>query len=398
MKTPDAIKWVKTAVMAKAGRNILTILGFAIGVSSVTILGAMGDSLRQFVMQEFTQFGSNIIAINPGKTETFGISGILNTNRGLSLEDTVSLRALPEITSTVPVVAGTAEIRYKGKTRATEIYGVSSEGAGVWKLQIMQGHFLPNDDILRSRANVVLGSKLKNALFDDERAIGEYMHIGGSRFMVAGVLAPKGRFMGMDLDEVAYIPAGQALRLFNREFLMEVDIQYHDNFSSEQVAERIKQHMVRRHGAEDFTITTQDQMLESLDSILNVVRIAGLGIGAISLLVGSIGIYTMLTITQSERRNEIGLLRALGMNQVLIIKLFLGEALLLALLGGIVGLILLLLLQIIAFFVMPQLPMLFSIYSISLALVISSVVGLLAGVRPAYLASQLPPFVALRAE
>lgn len=398
MITADAVKWVRVAVLAKAGRNILTILGFAIGVSSVTVLGAMGDSLREFVMQEFTQFGSNIIAINPGKTETFGLSGILNTNRGLSLEDAVSMYTIPEIKATVPVVAGTAELRYKGKTRATEVYGVSSEGADVWKLQIMQGKYLPNDDILRSRADVVLGSKLKVALFGEERAIGETMHIGGTRFRVAGVLASKGRFMGMDLDEVAYIPAGQALRLFNREFLMEIDIQYHDNVNGEQAANLIKKHLIRRHGAEDFTITTQDQMLDSLDSILNVVRIAGIGIGAISLLVGSIGIYTMLTITQSERRSEIGLLRALGMNQQLIIKLFLGEALLLALLGGVVGLILLFLLQLIAWIVMPQMPMLFSVTSITMAMVISSVVGLLAGVRPAYLASQLPPFVALRAE
>lgn len=398
MTGPDAIKWVRVAVLAKAGRNILTILGFAIGVSSVTVLGAMGDSLREFVMQEFTQFGSNIIAINPGKTETFGLSGILNTNRGLSLEDAVSMRMLPEVKSTVPVVAGTAELRFKGKTRATEVYGVSSEGADVWKLQIMQGQYLPNDDILRSRADVVLGSKLRTALFGDERAIGETMHIGGTRFRVVGVLAPKGRFMGMDLDEVAYIPAGQALRLFNREFLMEIDIQYHDNIDSERAATLIKKHLIRRHGAEDFTITTQDQMLDSLDSILNVVRIAGLGIGAISLLVGSIGIYTMLTITQSERRSEIGLLRALGMNQKLIIKLFLGEALLLALLGGVVGLVLLFLLQVIAWVVMPQMPMLFSVTSITMAMVISSIVGLLAGVRPAYLASKLPPFVALRAE
>ncbi|MCY7294959.1 ABC transporter permease [Alteromonas sp. a30] len=398
MRFNDAVKWVKTAVMAKSGRNLLTILGFAIGVSSVTVLGAMGDSLRQFVMQEFTQFGTNVVSITPGKTETFGLNGVLNSNRGLTLADAVSFNQTRDVVGIVPIVAGTAEFRYQGKTRATEVYGVSDAADDVWQLSIRQGEFLPNDKVMNSRADVVLGSKLKAALFGDGRAVGELIRIGGSRFRVVGVLAEKGRFMNLDLDEAAYIPAGQALRLFNRDFLMEINLQYRDSISSSRFAEVVKRHLIRRHGSEDFTIITQDQMLESLDAILNVVRIAGMGIGAISLLVGSIGIYTMLTITQSERRSEIGLLRALGMSQSLIIKLFLGEALLLALLGGVVGLVFLLMIQIVAWLLMPQMPMLFNTTSVFMALSISSVIGLLAGIRPAYLASKLPPFLALRAE
>lgn len=398
MKLNDAIHWVKSAVLAKSGRNLLTILGFAIGVSSVTVLGAMGESLRQFVMQEFTQFGTNVVSITPGKTETFGLNGVLNANRGLTLADTASFSHVRDVTGIVPIVAGTAEFRFEGKTRATEVYGVSDAADDVWRLHIHQGAFLPDDDMLKPRAHVVLGSKLKHALFGDGRAIGELIRISGSRFRVVGVLASKGRFMNLDLDEAAYIPAGQALRLFNRDFLMEINLQYHDGVTSQHFANTVKQHLIRRHGVEDFTIITQDQMLESLDAILNVVRIAGMGIGAISLLVGSIGIYTMLTITQSERRSEIGLLRALGMPQNLIIKLFLGEALLLALMGGIVGLLLLLMIQLVAWWLMPQMPMLFSLVSIAMAMGISSVIGLLAGIRPAYLASKLPPFVALRAE
>lgn len=398
MRLNDAVKWISRAVLFQRQRNLLTILGFAIGVSAVTILAAMGDSLKQFVLNEFTQFGSNIIAVTPGKSETMGISGILKTNRGISLYDAQALGNVAYITAVVPVVAGTAVVKYSGLSRATDVLGVGHHAASAWKMNISQGRFLPDDDLLQPRSFVVLGSKLKQALFANHNALGEQVHIGTSRFRVIGVFAPKGQFLGMDLDEIAYIPAAKALELFNRESLMEVDLIYQPNIASETIVERVRRRLINRHGAEDFTIVSQDHMLETLDGILNVVRFAGIAIGAISLLVGSVGIYTILTINLSQRRSEVGLLRALGIQQNLLVLLFLGEAVFMAVLGGLAGLILLAVIQLTLSLFLPQLPMLFTFASVSLGLGVSIAVGLLSGAMPAYQAAQLPPIEALRAE
>jgi putative ABC transport system permease protein len=385
-------------VLFQRRRNLLTILGFAIGVSAVTILAAMGDSLKQFVLNEFTQFGSNIIAITPGRSETMGISGILKTNRGISLYDAQALGQLPRVKAVVPIVAGTAVVKHQGLSRATDVVGVGHHAAEAWKMQLAQGRFLPEDNLLRPREFVVLGSKLKNALFSGQNALGKQIHIGTARYRVIGVFSPKGQFLGMDLDEIAYIPAAKALELFNRESLMEIDLIYQPNVNSEALIEQIKTRLIIRHGAEDFTIVSQDQMLGSLDDILNVVRFAGTAIGSISLLVGSVGIYTILTITLAQRKGEVGLLRALGMQQNLLIKLFLGEAVFIAIFGGLAGLLLLALIQLVLSITLPQLPMLFTLTSVSLGLGVSIFVGLVAGAMPAFQASRLPPIEALRAE
>ncbi len=398
MRIPDAFQWIKTSVLAGRSRNFLTMLGFAVGVSAVTLLAAMGESIKQFVLNEFTQFGSHIVAVSPGTDQTMGVGSILRTNRGISLDDAVSLQNLPDIKGVVPVVAGTAQVRHAGLTRATDVMGVGEAALEAWQLEVSQGRFLPADDILHPRAYAVLGSKLHRALYGETPALGSFVHIAGSRFLVVGVLSPKGQFLGMDLDEMAYIPAARAMSMFNRESLMEVDVMYRPGVTSQAVAARIRAHLIHRHGDEDFTIVTQDQMLETLDSILDVVRLAGIAIGAISLLVGSVGIYSILTITLAQRRSEVGLLRALGMKRNALVTLFLGEAVFLAILGGALGLFVVLLVQTLIWVVMPALPNLFTVTSAATGLIVSILVGLVAGGYPAFKAASLPPVTALRAE
>ncbi len=398
MITLDALHWVRVSVLAQRQRNMLTILGFAIGVCAVTLLGTLGESLKRFVLNEFTQFGSNIIGVMPGKRETLGLSGILRTNRGLSLADAQSLARLPRVEGVVPVVAGTAEVRFGNKTRPTEVVGVSHVAQSAWKMRMAAGQFLPADDMQRPRAFAVLGSRLHQELFNGAGALGQHIRIAGNRFRVVGVFREKGQFMGMDLDEMVYIPAARALSLFNRSALMEVDVIVDPAMDAQVMANRIRMHMIRRHKADDVTIITQDQMLDTLDGILDVVRFAGVAIGSISLLVGSVGIYSILTISLSQRYAEVGLLRALGMSQGLLMRLFLGEALFIALIGGLMGLLLVGLLQLLLYLNLPQLPALFSLQSFAVAIAVSLLVGLIAGARPAYVAARLPPIKALRSE
>jgi putative ABC transport system permease protein len=389
---------VYRAVFAQKRRTLLTVFGFSVGISAVILLNAIGESLRQYILQEFTQFGSHIVAVTPGKSETLGLGGLLNTIRPLSLDDAESLQRLPAAKYVVPVVMGTAQIEWYQRGRYTDIAGVTSPALSAWQLNIDQGNFLPNDDMLSPRSFVVLGSTLKQELFGHQSAVGEKIHIGSNSFRVVGVLKEKGEFMGINLDDMAYIPTAKALKLFNRNSVMEIDIFYHDNIKTPIIYQQVKDLLIARHHSEDFTIVTQDDMLKSLDKILRFVKYAAAGLGVISLLVGSVGIITILTITVTERSQEIGLLRAIGFSSSHIRYFFLGEAVVLALSSGILGYSIAMTLLFIAKLFMPNIPIVFEPIALILALVVSMIIGALAGWQPASKAAKLEPVLALRSE
>ncbi len=398
MRVADYLDWIYRAVNAQKRRTLLTIFGFSVGISAVILLNAIGESLRQYILQEFTQFGSHIVAITPGKTETFGVGGLLNTIRPLTLEDTISLKRLPNAMHVVPVVMGTAQVKWFERGRHTDVAGLTAPALSAWQLTIAQGRFLPTDDMLTPRAFAVLGATLKQELFGNDNAIGEKVHIGSHSFRVIGVLKAKGEFMGVNLDDMVYIPAAKALRIFNRNSVMEIDIFFDDNIATSAFSEQVKAHLIARHNSEDFTMISQDDMLQTLDKILRFVKYAAAGLGLISLLVGAVGIITILTITVTERTQEIGLLRALGFSSAQIRYFFLGEAIVLALISGIIGYIFAMSLLFIAKLFMPNIPIVFDALVLMLALIISMVIGMLAGWRPASKAAKLKPVLALRAE
>lgn len=394
----DYLRWVMRALWIQRMRSALTIVGFAIGIAAMVLLTSLGEGLRLFVIQEFTQFGSHIVAITPGKTETFGMSGILNTTRPLSLEDTEALARIPGVLQVVPVVMGTAQIKAMGRSRYTDVAGVGALADKAWRLEVALGSFLPEEDVYRARSFAVLGSKLKQELFGNANPLGEFVHIGGNRFRVIGVTAPKGQFLGTDLDDMIYIPANKGLQIFNRESLMEVDIFYSPAVPTDRLKENVKRLLMERHGFEDFTIITQDQMMETMDNILRILKFAGGGLGAISLLVGAVGITTILMITVTERTSEVGLLRALGSTRRQVRNLFLGEAVMLGLIGGLAGVLVIALLVVLAQMFVPALPVALKGDIVVVALLVSMFIGLVAGVRPAMNATKLSPIDALRAE
>jgi putative ABC transport system permease protein len=190
----------------------------------------------------------------------------------------------------------------------------------------------------------------------------------------------------------------RGLELFNREGLVEIDVMYHEGTNVEQVVKGIKRILIARHGREDFTITTQQQMLDVLGSILDVLTFAVGAIGGISLLVGGIGIITIMTISVTERTSEIGLIRALGAKQSQVLSLFLGEAVVLSAIGGLAGLVLGIGIGQLLSAAIPALPVHTPWTFVVLAESIAVIIGLAAGVVPARHAARLDPVEALRAE
>ena len=395
----DFVKLTATSLLAHKLRSALTLSGIAVGIAAVVMLTSIGEGVRRYVLSEFTQFGTTIIAINPGKTTTAGMSvGMFGSTRPLTIADAEALQRITHVNSVVPFVMGNAEIKGNNRRRRTTIYGVGSAFPEAFKMGIASGKFLPADDPDAPRAFAVLGHKVKQELFGNKNPLGSRIRIASDRYRVIGVMQSKGTVLGFDLDDTVYIPAARALGMFNRDSLIEIDVLYEENARVDRVVNNIKRILAARHGREDFTITTQQQMLDTMGSILNVLTLAVGAIGGISLFVGAIGIVTIMTISVNERISEVGVLRAIGAQQRHILALFLGEAVVLSAVGGVLGLVIgILISQLIQFFI-PALPVYTPWHYVVIAEVLAIIIGLLAGVIPAQRAARLDPVEALRSE
>jgi putative ABC transport system permease protein len=387
------------SLLAHRLRSMLTLLGIAVGIAAVILLTSIGEGLHQFVLKEFTQFGTNIIEVTPGRRGARGgPPGLPSTARDLTLDDAAALEHLPHVTGVTPIVYGNSEVSAAGRVRRTTIYGVGHDMDRLFSIRARTGRFLPPDDPATARAFVVLGAHLKQELFGDDNALGARIRIAGERYRVIGVMEQKGQFLGVDLDDTAYIPAGRALSLYNRDGLMEINITHSSDVTSAQVAQSIRKRLVERHGRDDVTLITQEDMLDTLSNILGILTAAVGALGGISLLVGAVGIVTIMTIAVTERTPEIGLLIALGAERTTILGLFLGEAIALAMAGGALGLLLGSGLAHLMGWIMPALPVHTPWHFVAAAEASAVLIGLLAGILPALKASKLDAVDALRSE
>jgi putative ABC transport system permease protein len=400
MSLRDLVRLAVASVFAHRLRSTLTALGIVVGIASVILLTSLGEGTRRYVLSEFSQFGTNLLGITPGRVKTQGIPGAVGgTTHLLTVEDAEAILRVPGIVRTVPVSLGTARVTAGVRARNVFIYGVTSDATEVWRYRVAQGRFLPAGDPRRGAPLSVLGPKLKRELFGESNPLGARIRIGEFRFLVIGVLEPKGQFLGFDIDDAAYIPVASAKSLFGREDLVEVDALFSPNVPVERIVDGVRRVLTSRHGGEeDFTITTQNEMLGVLDRVLSIVSFAIGGIGAISLLVGAIGILTMMWISVGERTEEIGLARAIGASRGQLMALFLIEASLLSGAGGVAGLAAGIGIGRLLSALLPGLPFRTPPLFVLLAIAVSLTVGLLSGVLPARRAASLDPIEALRTE
>lgn len=395
----ERFRFAWDALVSQPQRSALTMLGITVGILAVVLLTAVGEGVRRYVLGEFTQFGTNIIAVQPGRATTFGVSGAaIASVRPLTVADANALADLPGVTAVMPVVQGNARIEYGERERRAMVIGVGADMPALWRMQLATGRFLPADDYNSARAFVVLGARVRDELFGSTNPLGARLRIGADRYRVIGVMAAKGQMLGFDLDDTVYVPVGNAMAMFDREGVMEIDLTYREDQASGYMAELVEKRLLARHGQVDFTLVTQDKMLEVLDDILRLLTLGVAALGAISLVVGAFGIATIMTIAISERTSEIGLLRALGATRGDVLGVFLTEAVILSGAGGIAGIGLALVIIEVLVLILPGAPLALVWPFAILAFAISVLIGLAAGVAPALRAARLDPITALRTE
>jgi putative ABC transport system permease protein len=395
----ELLRLATGALGAHRLRSFLSMLGIAIGVAAVILLTSIGEGTRVYVLSQFTQFGTNIMAVNPGKSQTLGVPGVLGgAQRKLTIDDAEALARVPGIETMVPVTMGLARVEAGERGRSVTVLGATPDLPALWKFGARQGAFWPKGDPRRGGAVAVLGPKLARELFGEASPLGEVVRVAGRRFRVTGVMQPKGQMMGFDVDDIAIVPVASALSLFNQDELFEIDLIYSNMSETERVAAEVKRVLAVRHGEEDFTVTTQKAMLDVFGKVMDVITMAVGAIASISLLVGATGILTMMWIAVGERVSEIGLLRALGATAAQVQAIFLAEAVALATLGGLAGTAIGLGGGALIRLVVPGLPIETPTRFVLAGLVTSFLTGIVAGVAPARRAAALDPIEALRAE
>ncbi len=389
------------ALRAHRLRYALSALAIAVGIAAVVLMVSLGEGMRIYITDQVASFGTTLLSINPGKVETSGgMPGAVGGSvRKLTLDDARAMKRLPGVSRIVPVAYGTALVEYGNRGRDVFVYGVSHEMPEVWSMPVGSGQFLPELDYDRAAPVCVLGPKVKRELYGEANALGTHVRIGRARYRVVGVMAPKGQFLGFDLDDAAYIPIGSAMRLLNRSEVDEVDLLAASPEAVDPVAERLRALMIDRHdGHEDFTIVTQAEGMQMVNNILGVVTTVVSAIAAISLLVGAIGILTIMWIVVRERTTEIGLVKAIGARRGQILAWYLAEAAVTALAGGIGGLALGVGGAALLTAAVPGLQSHTSPLVVAGALAVACTVGIASGVAPALQAARLDPVQALRGE
>ena len=332
MKPQDTLHFSYQALRAYPGRTALILLAMCIGVAAIILLTSLGEGARLYVIGQFQGLGSNLLIVLPGRSETTGGAPPMlgTTPRDLTLDDALALQRSPAIKDVAPIILGAAPVAYESREREVTIMGSTPALLSARQLDLALGQSLPDTNPRVATAVCLLGETVWKELFGNRPALGAWVRIGESRFRVIGVLAGKGQSLGSDMSDMVVIPVASARNLFNAPSLFRIIVTASSQGQLSQAEQDIEQIIRQRHdGENDITIIAQDSLIGTFDNILGALTWALGGIAAISLIVAGILIMNVMLVAVSQRKAEIGLLKALGAPTSQVLRLFLTEATLL---------------------------------------------------------------------
>lgn len=399
MRLIDLVRYTFLALRRQRFRSLMLLTAVGLGVGAVVVLTALGEGARGYVMGEFAFLGKDTVVMFPGRKETTGgmppITG--TAARAITLEEVAVLqRTVPGVTSLAPIVIGNGPVSYKSRERESIVLGTTAAFFDIRQLQVGQGSSLPDLVLNEGRQVAVIGHKLKTELFDNRRAIGQWVRLRDYRFRVIGVLTGTGDSFGTDLSEAIFVPVASAQSVFNIHGLFRVMMKIRDNYQAEEVKSQIAKRMQELHeGEQDVTIISPDAMLSTFDDILQAMTLGVAGIAAISLVVAGILVMNVTLMSVKQRTAEIGLLKAVGAPAAQVRTLFLTEAALIASAGALLGMLVGLLLVAAGRKLYPTVPFATPAWALWAALGLAIGTALLFAWLPAQQAASLEPVDAL---
>jgi len=394
-------------------RSMLTVLGIVIGVSAVIAMLSIGRGARASITSQIESIGTNLIYVTPGSFRQGGIASAAGTAGTLTIEDANALASQAGVVAVAPEVDGRVQISYLGQNSNTRVVGVTPSYQDVRNLTLADGAFISDSNQVAHSSVVVLGSAVATNLFSSTAGVvGQSVRLGGQPFRVIGVLDSKGGSGFFNQDDQIFVPLSTAqTRLVGNErfrganVINQISVEAASSNDVPQVVNNVTELMRSRHrtvpGADDFTVTSQQDALGAATQVTDTLTIFLGGIAGISLAVGGIGIMNIMLTSVTERTREIGLRKAIGARRRDILLQFLVESMVLSLLGGLIGVAFGWLIAHLIGSVQlggSTIKPVVGLDSVLLATLFSMAVGLFFGIYPATRAARLLPVEALRYE